>query len=306
MNIRIIICLAIFVAFGFVPKPAAAQYDRLNGVFIVSPAKQEINLDPGESIIRNIYITNKLGRDADFAVAVEDVSGGTGENEVVKFYGEGSGPYSIKKLALAGSDRVRISDGDTKAVPVMITVPLRTKPGGYYGGVFFSELNPASAAPARILSRIGSLMFLRIKGNVLEQGELTQFSETSGRQVFWRRTPIEFSVRFSNTGNTHLNPYGLIEIKDFRGRFVRRLPIEPWFVFPDSVRRLAVKWPDPPSFGYFSASLYLNHGYANPQVSVAHFNFLIVPLWAVSSLGFMLIFALMFRPAKQLLKKWQI
>ncbi|MCX6713103.1 MAG: hypothetical protein NTY66_02770 [Candidatus Vogelbacteria bacterium] len=243
------------------------------GVFAVSPAKQEIKVAAGDSVIRNIYITNRLGRDAEFSIGIEDVSGG---NEVaIRYYGDGLGPYSIKRFALVGNERIKIADGEVKVVPVMIMVPVKTKPGGYYGAIFVKEIRPATAE-TRVTTRVGSLLFLRVAGEVIEKGELKGFS--AGEQsIFWNSQPIEFQISFANSGNIYLNPYGLIEIADYRGQIVKRLPIDPWFVFPDSVRTRGVTWEKVPRLGYFKVTLYLNHGYSKAMATVTTRRILVVP-----------------------------
>ena len=108
-----------------------------SGIFAVSPTKNEIRLTPGESIIKNIYLTNQLGHDADFKIEIEDVSGTKDLNQVLVYYGAGLGPYSIKNYVVAGDNVVSVPNGGTKAVPIMISLPRNAKPGGFYGGVFF-------------------------------------------------------------------------------------------------------------------------------------------------------------------------
>jgi len=303
---KIIIIFLIALIWFLRPGFVSAQYDQINNAFIVSPAKQEIVLARGERTIRNIYITNKLGHDSDFQISVEDISGGTDQTEIIKFYGKGLGPYSIRKYVVVNNDRVHILAGETRVVPVMITLPNTQKPGGLYGGIFVSAIGEVKSTGTNISTRIGSLIFLRVKGSLIEQGEVKEFGTLSDRPIFGNSFPLDFAVSFSNTGNVYLNPYGMIEIKDYRGRVIDRLPIEPWFVFPDSVRSRILTWEKPPLAGFFTATIYLNHGYTLPHATIKTIHFVIVPLLLVGSLLAGLVILFVIYKLRWKIKKWQI
>jgi len=306
-NKKKIILISVIALFWFFrPAFVSAQYDGVNNAFIVSPAKQEITLNPGESVIRNVYITNKLGFDSDFQINVEDISGGADQSEIIKYYGQNLGPYSIRNYVVVNSDRVRVSAGETKVVPVMITLPNSQKPGGLYGGIFVTAVTQTGQAGMNVSTRIGSLIFLRVKGNVLEQSEIKKFGTFSGQSIFGNNSPLDFVVSVANTGNVYLNPYGMIEIKDYRGRVIDRLPIEPWFVFPDSVRSRSLTWKNPPLAGFFTATLYLNHGYTLPHATVLSVHFVIIPVWIIVSILLGLIILFIVYKLRRRIKKWQI
>lgn len=299
----LILISVIFIVF---PIFVSAQYQQITNSFIVSPSKHELKLGPGESVIRNIYITNKLGYDADFLIDVEDVAGTKNEAEVIKYYGNNLGPYSIRNYTMVENDRIHIVSGETRVVPVLFTLPSKIKPGGLYGGVFVTAINPSSDNGTRISTRVGSLIFLRVKGDLKEEGEVKQFNLLSNRKILWTRSPAKFQAVFENQGNIYLSPYGMIEIKNWRGKVIGQLPIEPWFVYPDSIRARVVSWTNMPLMGYFEATLILNHGYTTPYVSNLNYRFFIFPLPLILGLFvFCLLFFVIYQIIKRL-KKWQI
>lgn len=298
--------LGVILLIVFFPLIASAQYDHIQNAFVLSPTKQEIKLSAGENIIRNIYITNKLGYDADFVVSIEDISGSNIPGEVIKYYGKGVGPYSIRNYIMVENEHIRVSAGETKIVPMMINLPAKIKPGGLYGGVFVSVVKKDITKGADISSRAGSLIFLRVKGQVEELGEVKTFDLSSGGKIIWTRSPVDFRVAFENKGNIYLNPYGVIEIKNWNGRVIDRLPIEPWFVFSDSIRTRLLNWDNLPLLGYFTATLVLNHGYSVPQATTMDYKFLIVPLPLIFSLITLgILFFVIYKTIRKL-KKWQI
>jgi len=305
-KLKLSFLIIIFALITITPISVLAQYQQITNSFIVSPSKQELKLGPGESVIRNIYITNKLGHDADFMISIEDVAGTKNEAEVIKYYGNNLGPYSIRNYTMVEDDRIHITAGETRVVPVLFTLPTKIKPGGLYGGVFVTAINSSPNNGTRVSTRIGSLIFLRIKGDLRETAEVKNFNLISNRKILLTRSPAKFQIVFENQGNIYLNPYGMIEIKNWRGRVVERLPIEPWFVYPDSVRSRVISWTNMPLVGYFNATLILNHGYSVPYTSNLDYRFFIFPLPLILGLlVFSLLFFVIYKIIKRL-KKWQI
>lgn len=288
------------------PVIVSAQYDHIQNAFVISPAKHEIGLSAGESVIRNIYITNKFNYDTDFIINIEDVSGSNVPGEVIKYYGTGLGPYSIRNYIMVENDHIRVLAGKTKVVPMLISLPTKIKPGGLYGGIFVSQVKKSEMTGTNISSRAGSLIFLRVKGLTEERGEVIRFDLSSGVKILWTRSPVNWQVAFENKGNVYLNPYGLIEIKNWNGRVIDRLPIEPWFVFPDSLRTRLLAWNSLPLFGYFTATLVLNHGYSIPHATTMNYKFLIIPLPLIIGLVTLALLGFIIYQTIRKLKKWQI
>jgi len=274
--------------------------------FALSPSKLEIKLAPGESVIRNLYVKNLTSADADFSINVEDVSGSNDTEAIVTYYGSGLGPYSIKNYVVVDTDHINVAAGETKAVPIMISLPTTARPGGLYGGVFISPVKSAQKSGPNISPRLGLLVFLRVKGKVEEQGQVQRFDAGAGQKIFWTNGPIDFQVAFKNTGNVHLNPYGQIELKNWSGQVVDRLLLEPWYVFPDALRTRLMTWTKPPLFGYFTATLILNHGYTVPSGTTMSYNFFIIPLPLLAGLLVLLVLIFVVYKVISRAKKWQI
>lgn len=273
------------------------------GTFSLTPGKIEVSLDPGASVIRNIYLTNQSGRDAHFKIEVEDVSGGAVIEEAIKFYGRSAGPYSLKNHLLINSSEITLKDGETKAVPILIKVPGGAKPGGLYGAVFFSiiPVDGPNVGP-KVSTRLGTLIFLRIKGTVLESAKIKKFG-LMGSGNLWSSKAARFQVAVENNGNVYTNPYGYVEIRDvFRGSLKAQIPIDPWYVFPASIRAREIVWLTPPSIGWYRATLFLNMGYDN-KVGTERDSFFVFPikkvLWLLAVAFVTFIFIWRFKSRKK-------
>ena len=72
--------------------------------FMLSPAKIEVFVKPGEKIEKEIFITNRLGRSTDFIVEVEDFIG-------YDAWILSSGSYALKHIGLHPSKKITLYNG---------------------------------------------------------------------------------------------------------------------------------------------------------------------------------------------------
>ena len=62
------------------------------GDFVVGPGRTEIELSPGETVIQEISITNRISDNRIFKLEVEDITGTSDASEAVKLSGNERGP----------------------------------------------------------------------------------------------------------------------------------------------------------------------------------------------------------------------
>ena len=161
---------------------------------------------------------------------------------------------------------------------VTISVPKNVPPGGRYAAILISASpRQKSASATTIISRIGSLLLVKVDGVVEENGQLSNFVFKDGG--FW--------ISYKNEGNIHLDPYGVIEIKSAiggpasgwkeAGNLVETVQIDPWIILPGSTRSrpltLSGELPD----GKYVAKIMLNRGYKD-IVDSKEFSFRLGPI----------------------------
>ena len=239
--------------------------------FILGPGKTELFLEPGESADRELYITNRLGQDMSFKIEVEDFAGSRDISETIILLGNQRGPYSLKDYIKPEATEFTLKNKQRVILPVTIVIPKDAEPGGLYGTILVSTSPAASGGKetgagastggAVTITRLGTLMFVRIKGDVKEEGFLKSFS-AKGKKIF-ERGPIYFDLVFENNGNVHLNPYGALEIKNLFGSKVGEIIVDPWFAMPDSLRLREVNWNKSFLFGRYTAEAKINRGYGD-------------------------------------------
>lgn len=287
---RIIKVAAVAVVLGVLfPAHIFAQSNQgdVYKSFAVSPGKVEIELNPGEEKTVNLEIFNNLGEKKTFQIEVEDVAGSEDPEKTVVLLGDDKGPYSLKDYIVTNSQTVSLENGERKNFPVTVKIPADAEPGGLYGSVLVGTVsNSDQNGGSSIVSRLGSLFFVKVSGPVNEKGSLKEFSKKNN-SVMFRSEPIEFRILYENSGSVHLNPYGEIRIKNIIGEEVGSLWIDPWYALPDSVRSREVKWETPFLFGRYTAIVSINRGY-DDIIDTAHITFWVLP-WKVLLIVFVLI-----------------
>ncbi|MDD3067179.1 MAG: hypothetical protein PHO48_05130 [Candidatus Gracilibacteria bacterium] len=189
----------------------------------ITPPKFEYNANPGETI-RGVVKLNNQGSDTLTLIqSIQDFvsSGETGQPSFVDA-SENNKALSISNWINVNDNRVTtINPNGNVEVPFTIVIPSDAEPGGHYGAIFFSP--PAASGQVAISERIGSLVLVRVSGEISEAGKLDRFDaytptltedqilKTSSK-FFFGSLPVTLAMRWENQGNVHFKPTGKIEI----------------------------------------------------------------------------------------------
>lgn len=238
-----------------------------SGDFVVGPGRFEIEIKPGETVTREIMVTNRISEGRTFQLTVEDAAAGDA-GAAVKLLGNERGPYTLKDYITFPKDHFTLGLGERARIPVTITVPADAEPGGRYGSVLITTVRdeggdagvatPAPRSP--VVARIGTLFFLTIPGDIKRSGQTTGLSLPANK--WWYESgPIQFAIGYENTGSIHLNPYGEMRIKNMFGEEVGFVQLEPWFVLPKALRTREIVWDREFLLGRYTATVFINRGY---------------------------------------------
>lgn len=256
------------------PLPDTIDYHD----FVVGPGKIELQLSPGQSQTVDLTVANRLGSDKVFSISEEDFTGSDDPSRPVVLLGDDRGPYSLKDDISIPTATVSIPFGYKATIPVTVTAPANAQPGALYGSVLVSVVSsPGSTTPSGvgasnpIITRIGTLFFVRIPGTVEADGQLTKFSLASGNLVWSsslnKTSPILFDLLFKNMGDVYLAPYGTISVTNILGATIANIPVDSWFAMPTSLRFREVEWDPVFLFGRYSATAIINRGYVSTSTA---------------------------------------
>lgn len=265
------------------------------GDFVVGPGRTEIELFPGETITQEITVTNRISGDRKFLLEVEDVTGSDDGSTSVSLTGDEIGPYSIRDYISFPKDEFVLELGERARIPVTITVPPDAEPGGYYGSVLVSTVQQGSSEGGQtrspVIARVGSLFFLRVKGEAVEGGETKSISMIDDK-LWYEKGPVKMGILYENTGSVHLNPFGTLSVKNMFGEEVGYVELEPWFVLPTSLRVREITWDREFLLGRYTVEVKVNRGYEDiiDEVSVS---FWVLP-WKIVGGVFAALFVVIF------------
>ncbi len=301
---KITIGVFLLIMFVFADKALAFQKSKIDtkpyNDFVVEPGKTEIFLNPGESVVKNITITNRIDKTVKFKLTAEDMTGTDDPQTPIKLLGDESGPYSLKNFINPEISEFSLEMGEKIIIPVTVSVPLDAEPRGFYGALIVSnepeELSEGETteteAKTRFISRIGSLFLLRINGEGKESGYLDNFKTIGPGKIIYQERPKGFEIAFRNDGNVHLVPHGKITIKNIIGKNVGEIPVDAYFALPDSLRYREVYWSEGTGLGRYTATLSLYKGYGSENDNdVKTIAFWIVP-WKILTMLFVGIFVI--------------
>lgn len=255
--------------------------------FVVGPGKIDVEMSPGETRTFQLSVSNRLGTEKTFSLREEDFKGSRDLERPVMLLGDDRGPYSLRDYLQLATTSIDIQHGTKARIGVTISVPSDAQPGGLYGSVVIGTVtrpgqkssDTGAVGSSPIITRIGTLFFIRVKGAVEVDGKLTKFSLAGEKSVLWNSDSVIFNLVFENKGSVHLNPFGTISVKNMLGSTVGNLEAEAWFAMPQSLRFRQVQWAPPFLFGRYVAHASINPGYGN-QNEEAEIVFWVIP-WKI-------------------------
>lgn len=269
-------CVRYFLPFIFVCSiffgffyAAYAETLPQNAV-IVRPAKAEITISAGEEQTVTFIVSNGTTLPLRARVSFEDIAAekqGSAVDDAVRLLGEAKGANSLKDALLVTQSSFEIQTGKEARVPVTIRIPKDAEPGGRYGSVVFhfSKLSSEGNPDTNVLleGRIAALLYVRVSGDVREEGKLVAFGLFNNAKTTKSPTieePLRMQVAYQNTGSVHLNPYGRITIRSiFGGTHI--LPVDPWVVLPGATRMREIDMTERLIPGFYTVHLEQNRGY---------------------------------------------
>lgn len=205
----------------------------------VAPARQEYQLDPGETTAITLKFfnladqpTNGMIRAADFIVQDNE-----GTPTIVDTVEQASPKYSGATWVTLPYDQMAIAPQDKVIVQARITVPQNARPGGRYVAVYFepftSTQGQLSGSKAPVVNqRIAGLVYIRVNGPITEKALVSRIYAPS----FQEYGPLKVEADVINQGDYHVRPQGSVSVKNMFGGFVDQQKVQTANIFPDALR----------------------------------------------------------------------
>ncbi len=224
--------------------------------FQVGPTRFVLEMNPGEVRSVDVAVTSREGEPHSYDIMVEDFAISDDGTDNIQFYAGGSGPFSARSWITPAATTFVLRHGERATIPVRVSVPLNAAVGDHYSVVLFERsVRDDTKGGFNLVPRVGVLLLITVKGDVVRQGTLQMFASRS--PLYWA-LPAEFMVQYKNTGTVHMVPTGNIEIRNVFGIGVDEIPVKDWYVLRSSTRRRVILWQPHFALGYYSATLNIN------------------------------------------------
>jgi hypothetical protein len=193
----------------------------------------------GDSINGKILLSNASDEAVEVDVTTQDFIPLAGA-EGLQFVDHAPGLTSVKDwITIAGGKKFTLKKGESKEISYVINAPLNAEPGSHFGVAFFKAVKVSDAVQQlKIGTQVGMLVLVTIPGNHLQKGTILNFSTDS----FVQGGPINFKMKFENTGTVHFEPKGTIKISNMLGQEVGSVPINGQVVLPTGIKDLNFTW----------------------------------------------------------------
>lgn len=309
MKIRFMLCLlSVLVFAGSFAGHVTAQdntssEERGGSGFRISPARDEMSIDPGKTIIRTILIRNVTSKESTARAVIDDFGPADDESGTPQLLiGEkaiDNYQYSIKPFVAQIPD-LTLGPGEEKEVEAVFTVPESTAPGSYFGVVRFVTLNEigefTGQAGVGLNASVGTIFLVDVPGETYDLVSLEQSGVTKDGKFgrLFSSAPDTYVVRLKNEGNTFQAPFGTVKVKDWRGNVVQEFEFNGTDprgnVLPSSIRRFDSELKDIGSVGRYKIESSISYG-GGGNIINASVTFWVLP-WKQIGLGLILLIAL--------------
>src|ERR1700687_2291785 len=168
-----VLCGLILAVFLFVPLfPARAA--------TITPPRLELSGDPGQAIKGEIKLYNDKTTPQTFYFVVLDFEA-RDETGNPQFVSTSDGLDSWIKVQPSQV----LGPKQEKTIPFSLTIPQNIDPGGYFAGIF-ATTNPPQPQGGQVTlsSQIGSLVFLRVNGNVPQSTSILEFATIDHHRIY--------------------------------------------------------------------------------------------------------------------------
>ncbi|MCH7492630.1 hypothetical protein IID19_03520 [Patescibacteria group bacterium] len=252
-SITIVVATLFLSALLFIPTGSSA--------LSLDPAILEIDLTAGAMTVAPVTLENDTLEtlSLETEVVMFTVGDETGQPE----FAFGETPSGIATWVDVDAGPINLKPGSTEVINITFDTPAGATPGGYYVAVFFNQASPSDeGGSVMIESKVGTLFLATVAGSYTQSGKIAEFS-SSGESTMGDQ-PVDFTVRFQNTGDVHLKPTGTITVTSMMGNIVKTITVnsDKGAVLPGTIREFEVApWSDiGNAFGKYTVELTMSDG----------------------------------------------
>lgn len=247
----------------------------------ISPLIVEESLDPGQGISGVFKVRNDSPSKVTVSISLKDfLPKGEKGQQIFLSPEENDTTWSLADWICITTPSFNLEPKETREVNYTVQVPENAEPGGHYAAIFAEAKGEKPEEGTVVLARakLGCLLLVTARGDIIERGNIEEFSTSKN---IYSAPPVDFAVRFKNTGTVHVKPRGDIKIYSWTGRLQTSLPVNEKMgnVLPVSIRKFEPQWTPTFALGKYKATCDLVYGTEAKELS-AETSFWLVP-WSI-------------------------
>jgi len=277
----------------FTANIANAAYVNL-GTLDVRPVQgQEANPEwfveyakPGESMIRYIQIANFSPEKQTLEIYSSDSSKNLDQNFTANPKEQSS--QKIAPWMTMPAQTLDVNSGETKIVPVKITVPDNAGVGLHTGAIMVREKNKADGTEFHIEK--GVRLYLNVKGGVLDK---TQIASGQFTQNF---TDVGANVVVENKGTVDYDTPVTLAVQNLYGQTVAQQKVDV-YARPGEKTQIKLQT-EKPAFGIYNIVLQSEQN-LNGQTNITVGTIVAMPWWSLIAVALLAMAGALFVPSKQ-------
>lgn len=205
---------------------------------------------------------------------------------------------SLASWVQISSEPIIVPEQQTITIPFSVAAPIDAQPGGHYAAILIGTRPPeseGSSSRVQTAQFVSSLLFVRIDGEIVEQGTIREFR---AEKKVVPSSEVGLELRFENTGNVYLQPQGDIVIYNMWGTERGVIPINHQThygrVVQNSIREFIFSWKGETTFldiGRYRAVATLGYGESSKNFVTKETYFWIIPYQQIA-VGILIITAI--------------
>lgn len=283
--------LSIFIILLFFVSHQNSALAQESLTLSVSPTLFDMSAEKGQSWQSNIKVINVNKYDLTVYASVVNFipKGESGEVNFVPIDQENKDNSTFAEWITITSEPIIIPSEKTIDVPFSIHVPSDASPGGHYVAILIGTKplkDDNKETKVQTSQMVTSLIFTRVAGEIVELGDIREFSTTD---TLLSKPEATFQLRFENKGNVFLQPQGEIKITNMWGEDRGVIPINQNTQYgkvpqktgnSDGIRKFTFAWKGEWSvadIGRYKAKVTLGYGTDNRQFVNSETTFWVIP-----------------------------
>jgi hypothetical protein len=233
-KLKIIAALVVIVSGLILTTGIIKAQTTQKGITVVpSIAHVDLATDPAEY---SLNYTNNTSYDITLSLSVQDFTELEDSYKISFLEGKDAAnyKYSLSSWITFENKELQLNPNETKSVKVFIDKNRITK-GGHYASILATIEQPADNKQIAVKGILSSLLFVRAStGKEIEEGKIDSF-EPYREGIDY---PSSYTLKFDNSGNVHVIPYGTISVFDPLGNLVGKgsLNFDSLDALPESIR----------------------------------------------------------------------